>query len=419
MGMTKRDFRWTGLTLGFFPLFFGWLPVGAQEMTVPASTAYLEPNVRAARVGKEGITGWGTSDAILWGGILEVGDVNVGVAVKLPKGESATLKMTMGGQSKEAELQGRGDTAPVDFGKFVVAKAGYQTFELKGIKKSGKAFGDVEHLDLSGAAVKGAFFNLKPRRNAASVHLNFPLQKEEQVEWFYNVLTPLTDPVATYYEACGFSRGYFGIQVISPTERHVIFSVWDAGNEAVNRSKVVDENRVKLLAKGDGVVARDFGNEGTGGHSHLSYLWKTGETQKCLVTAKSEGDATIYSGYFYFNDKQQWGLIASFRAPRDGKLLHGLYSFNENFDGANGHLRRLCEFGNQWVKTKDGQWRELTTAVFTHDATGWNDRRDYGAGLTGEGRFYLSNGGFVAEPVKKGDRITRPAGGKAPEIKLP
>jgi hypothetical protein len=268
--------------------------------------------------------------------------------------------------------------------------------------------------------VRDAFFNLKPRRNAASVHLHYPVEKGAEVAWFYNELTPRADPVATYYEACGFSRGYFGIQVNSPTERRVIFSVWDAGHEAIDRSKVQAEDRVKLLAKGEGVIANDFGNEGTGGHSHLVYPWKTREMQRFLVTAKADGEATIYTGYFFFNDTKKWGLIASFRAQRDGKLLRGLYSFNENFGGANGHLRRLCEFGNQWIKTTDGKWSELLTAHFTHDPTGENDRRDFGAGVTKEGRFYLSNGGFIAEAVKQNDIFARPATGVPPgDIVLP
>jgi hypothetical protein len=148
-------------------------------------------------------------------------------------------------------------------------------------------------------------------------------------------------------------------------------------------------------------------------------MWKTGQSQKFLVTAKADGDATIYTGYFYFNDLQKWGLIASFRAPHDGKLLRGLYSFNEDFDGSNGYLQRLCEFGNQWIKTTDGKWLELTRANFTHDATGGKDRRDYGAGVTKEGRFFLSNGGFIAMPMEKGT-ISRPAQGNPPEgIMLP
>jgi hypothetical protein len=100
-------------------------------------------------------------------------------------------------------------------------------------------------------------------------------------------------------------------------------------------------------------------------------------------------------------------------------LLRGLYSFNEDFDGASGHLQRLCEFGNQWIKTADGKWIELTTAHFTHDETGNADRADYGSGVTKEGRFYLSNGGFIAGPIPNG-AIVRPASAKGPgEIVLP
>jgi hypothetical protein len=181
----------------------------------------------------------------------------------------------------------------------------------------------------------------------------------------------------------------------------------------MDRSKVSAEDRVQLLAKGDNVFADSFGNEGTGGHSHLVYPWKKGTTYRFLVTAKPDGTHTIYSGYFYFPDKKSWGLIARFRAPKDGTTLHGLYSFNENFGGANGQQRRLAEFGNQWVRTEDGQWLELLEARFTHDPTGKASRKDYGAGVT-HGRFYLSNGGFIAGAVQYGDTFHRPATHKPP-----
>ena len=214
--------------------------------------------------------------------------------------------------------------------------------------------------------------------------------------------------------ACGFRRGYFGIQVNSPTERRIIFSVWDSGNEAVDRSRVAAENRVKLMAKGDGVVASDFGNEGTGGHSHLVYPWKTGTTYRFLVVAQPAANSTTYSGYFYFPEAKQWRLIASFRAPQDGSYLRGLYSFNENFGGANGQRQRLAEFGNQWAKTDDGSWLELSTATFSHDPTGKEDRKDYSAGITAN-RFFLSNGGFVGGLVKYGDEFHRSPRGLHPQ----
>ena len=187
------------------------------------------------------------------------------------------------------------------------------------------------------------------------------------------------------------------MQVNSPTERRLIFSVWDSGSEAKDRAKVGDDDKVRLLAKGEGVFADSFGNEGTGGHSHLVYNWKTGHTYRFLVAAQPDGTATIYSGYFFFPEKHQWGLIARFRAPKDGSYLHGLYSFDEDFSSANGQKKRLAEFGPQWIKTADGTWTELTRAVFTH--TGKDSRTDYDAGAIGS-RFYLTGGGFVDGNVK-------------------
>lgn len=44
----------------------------------------------------------------------------------------------------------------------------------------------------------------------------------------------------------------------------------------------------------------DFGNEGTGGHSHLKYPWKTGTPQRFLVTAQpTNATFTIFSGYYF------------------------------------------------------------------------------------------------------------------------
>ena len=99
--------------------------------------------------------------------------------------------------------------------------------------------GGIEALVLDGPATKDAHFNLKERRNAASVHLMYPVPKDANIAMFYNEVTAVDDPVATYYMACGFSRGYFGMQVNSPTERRIIFSVWDAGSGQSANDRIV------------------------------------------------------------------------------------------------------------------------------------------------------------------------------------
>lgn len=390
----------------------------SAELRVPAFTAYTDPDPDGANVEPySGISEWkGSALKVLWfGEIKTVGKLDASLVIRLATNTTSKLRLTVAGQSHEAAAKGEG-TAPVTlrFGSFDITAPGYQSFMLTSLNETSQSNGDLEALVLDGPAVEKAHFNLKPRRNAASVHLVYPVAKDLQVDAFYCEMTGIDEPLWTYYMACGWHRGYFGMQVNSPTERRIIFSVWDSSSEAVDRKKVAAEDRVTLVAKGDGIDAGDFGNEGTGGHSHWIYPWKTGELQRFIVTAKpTDSTHTIYSGYYFHPELKKWKLISSWRAPKDGAYLHGLYSFSENFGGSNGHLRRKALYGNQWVRTSDGRWVELTTATFSHDGTGKADRLDRFMGVE-NGQFFLSHGGFVPGFTQYGEKFDRPATGKAP-----
>ena len=421
--MKRNVYCFTSLYVIF--CFVGFLSVSsAAELRVPAFTAYLEPDVRGARISRRsGITGWNNPELkVLWFGQIKTpGRLDCSVALRLPADITSRLRLTVAGRSHEASVKGAGpELVTADFGSFDINASGYQRFTLESLNTKGQASGDIEALLLDGPATKDAHFNLKPRRNAASVHLFYPVDKNIKVAAFYCELTALEDPIWTYYMACGWRRGYFGMQVNSHTERRIIFSVWDSGNEAVDRDKVGEEDRVRLIAKGEDVYAGGFGNEGTGGHSHLKYMWKTGQKQRFIVTAKPTDEThTIYSGYYFHPDKKKWILISSWKAPKDGGYLHGLYSFSENFGGANGHLLRKALYGNQWIRTAGGKWIELTTATFSHDSTGKSDRLDRFMDVE-DGQFFLSHGGFVPGFTKYGEKFIRPPTGKGPpEIVLP
>jgi hypothetical protein len=411
-----------GLSLASFLCFVA--VASAAELRVPGFTAYLDPDGRGARVSqRSGVAGWtDPATRVLWFGEIKTpGKLDCSLVLRLPAETTSKLRLTVAGQSHEATVQGTGsDPVIASFDSFDIAQAGYQRFTLESLNAQGKPAGDIDALVLNGPAAQDAHFNLKSRRNAASAHLNYPVDKDIKVEAFYCEMTGLEDPVTTYYMACGWHRGYFGMQVNSPTERRIIFSVWDSGGEAVDRGKVADENRVKLVAKGEGVVAGDFGNEGTGGHSHWVYAWKTGEKQRFLVTAKpTDATHTTYAGYYFHPDKKQWVLISSWNAPKEGGYLRRLYSFSENFGGNNGHLLRKALYGNQWIRTAEGQWIELTTATFSHDPTGKADRLDRFMGVE-NGQFSLSHGGFVPGFTQYGEKFTRRPTGKAPsDIVLP
>ena len=355
--------------MSFRPLFFALLStalVARAELRVPAFTAYLTPNADGARVSeKSGVRGWkDPAVKVVWFGEVKTpGKIEAALELVLPSDAKTRLQLTVGDNSREAEVVGTGEKQRVDFGSYEIAKTGYTRFELS----SPQPAGDLEALILDGPALKDAHFNLEPRRNAASVHLRYAMPKEQQVAAFYNEVVAVEDPVATFYMACGFSRGYFGMQVNSPTERRIIFSIWDsgAGSNADRRDQVAAEDHVQLLEKGEGVVTNAFGGEGTGGHSHLVFPWKTGEPQRFVVTVRPDGSFTEYTGHWFHPEKKAWQLIARFRAPKDGKWLSGLHSFSENFGGSTGHLPRKARFGPTWIRTTNGDWQELTRASFS------------------------------------------------------
>ena len=208
------------------------------------------------------------------------------------------------------------------------------------------------------------------------------------------------------------------IPLYADTQGVLVADTAASGNTAKDRTTVATENYTQLLAKGDGVVAEVFGNEGTGGHSHLVYPWITGSTQRFFVTAKPDGSFTVYSGYWFNPEKQAWQLIASFRAAKDGGGLRRLYSFSEDFGGSTGNLRRKALYGNQWIRLADGRWKEITTASFSHDATGKENRLDRFMGVEG-GSFFLSHGGFVSGYTQSGAMFNRPPTATPPTIVLP
>jgi FKBP-type peptidyl-prolyl cis-trans isomerase len=346
--------------------------------------------------------------------IRKAGELKLQVQVH-NKWAGMPLLVTVGTTTLKVLLPATKKFTNINLGKVSIKDTGFVQITLSVPNKQLRFETAVAGIVLGGTAIENIHYNHKPRRNAASVHLKYPVADSVKTVSFYNEVTIPAgfDPIHTYYMACGFARGYFGIQVNSETERRVIFSVWDAGNEAVDRNKVGAENRVMLLAKGDSVVANDFGNEGTGGHSHFVYPWNTQTTYKFLVTAlaDSASQTTIYTGYFYLPEQQKWKLIASFSAPKDGKPLRNLYSFSENFVGINGQLERKALFGNQWIQNGvNGQWTELTEARFSYDVTGkMGDRIDYGASVTSNGAFELWHGGFKNATANYGQSFVRPA----------
>lgn len=248
----------------------------------------------------------------------------------------------------------------------------------------------------------------KAPRACRSVHLWYPAPEGTV---FYNEVTVKESHTGSYFMACGFKHGYFGIQEIRNSEdKVVIFSVWDPGNQN-DPNSVAEDRKVKVLYEGDGVDVSRFGNEGTGGKSMFHYPWKVGETYKLMVRAETDGHRTTYSGYFYLNDKQEWKHLVSFNTISNGDLLSGYYSFVEDFwrNGTSATQIHKAEYGNGWVYTKDGNWVSLTKARFTADRTTLTN--NINAGVAGAGSFFLQTGGDTTNELPLRSEMKRwPAG---------
>jgi hypothetical protein len=249
-----------------------------------------------------------------------------------------------------------------------------------------------------------------------SVHLWYPAPTGTA---FYNELTVEKSADGTYFMACGWSKGYFGIQELASGKKLVLFSVWDpaAGDDP---AKVSPDKRVKLLSRDKAVRVKRFGSEGTGGQSFFDYDWKVGKTYRFLVTAKGDGlDRTAYSGYFYVPEQKAWKHLVTFSTPTPrGELLRGYYSFVEDFrrNKVSATKVRKARYSNGWVQSPSGKWVSLIKARFTADA---NPVLNIDAGKSGTAFFLATGGGTANTTTTLRETITREAKAGKPPADLP
>lgn len=247
-----------------------------------------------------------------------------------------------------------------------------------------------------------------------SVHLAYrgPAPADAQAAAFYNEVTVDHSAPGTYFCACGFDKGYFGIQELADGKKLVIFSVWDPGSQNDPQS-VAEDQRVQLLHRDERVRTGRFGNEGTGGQSFFDYDWQIGETYRFLVTARPRGQRTEFAGYFYVPEDQAWKHLITFSTLTGGHGLRGLYSFVEDFrrNRVSTTKVRSARFGNGWTRPAGGDWHPLDRATFTADS---NPATNIDAG-TRDGRFFLTTGGETQNAkTALRSRIECPAAGPPP-----
>lgn len=230
---------------------------------------------------------------------------------------------------------------------------------------------------------------------ARSVHLGYPAPEGEL---FYTEMAIEQSVNGSYFMAAGWNTGYFGVQQLgSPTNKVVIFSVWDP-TTGDDPNSVKGEDRVELLHEGEGVRIKRFGGEGTGGQCMAPFAWKLGETNRFALRGEVQDKKTAYTAWVWRHDRQDWWKLATFRTRTGGKPLSGYYSFVEDFrrDKQSVHETRRARFGNGWLRTTKGEWVSLNRARFTASGAEWESKDNIDAGLR-DGWFYLATGGAITK----------------------
>ncbi len=153
-------------------------------------------------------------------------------------------------------------------------------------------------------------------------HLTLWLDNRRGATGYSVDMTPLADPVGTYYVATGWSPGgYAGLQRDGLIfHRQLQFSAWDAE----------DGTEAAVVETADGVVCQRFDHEGHGVECSAEYPWSVGQTYRFEITeVLADGNSLVSLRVtdLATGDERFIGTLS-----RRGRLgSSGLYTFNETF----------------------------------------------------------------------------------------
>ena len=415
-------------------------PGTTRTFTVYANKAYAEPFTPGER-GVEIPVGWpeskgvvskwnDPSKSVVWYLYMKPGDYDFLIDHTTQAGKNLDFELNvtpcyeLDFQEIHKKLTFRGADRPDSLfaARIDVPQTGYYRYELKplGDPESAIVINNLIFNEFDEAQSGGV--NHTDYQSSPSVHLSFSSTDNttRSYDWIYEeILVPEGgDPLATYYMSLGFYRGYMGIQTNSPTERRVLFSVWDS-KDAEHDADMDKSDFVSLVDKGDATTTNSFGGEGTGGQSYVKTAdWKTGKPVQFLMNVRRDKKNSVVLSAWYNVDGEGWQYVASWRAPKEQRMFDGFYSFIENYGYTNGQLRREAYYYNAWGREDaSGKWVNFNKVRFSHTDGKEGQRVDYEQGVSPDypDRFYMASGGYTPT-VQTADEM--PLAKQAPELDL-
>ena len=239
------------------------------------------------------------------------------------------------------------------------------------------------------------------KRQCTSVHINYGPHIPKHSAAYTEMVVEKSAP-GTYFACNNFASGYIGVQELArPNEdgtpvRVAIFSIWDAKDTGDNPHAAPEDERAKLVARGDKVRTERFGGEGTGGKSMRLFNWKEGEVIRTLVIEKPDGeDFRQIAGYIMNPESGKWELLSCWRVQAVRRGLGGGCGFVEDFirNVDSKSRERRATFGPAY-RWDGAAWSQASVFTFTRDA---NPNPNINCRLNPKrGYFSLATGGDIS-----------------------
>ncbi|MDR1755436.1 MAG: DUF5077 domain-containing protein [Culturomica sp.] len=391
-------------------LLFG--TAGAQQKTTFvsfSSNAYKTSGVSRMVIDEEGIENWKIPGTItLFFHISQQETIQLALRAK----GHAQLKLQVEEQTFPVVLDSDEYTT-VSIGSVKIAKAGYVRIDLHSTSKeiSGSTFGEISDLIVTNRKGELTFVKSLPAKSGRmgpSLFLNYQLP--ERTEWFYSEITVPQEGErqACYYAANGFDCGYVGLYMSAPSRRVVMFNVWNPDQKPSERVRSSKGN-LRLLRK-DGEVIQEASLQQTEESCKLPYNWQAGETYRFLTRIyPDESGHAIYSAYFYHPEKEKWVLMGSYlRLQAYTGYTYG-FSMLKNTSPELGYKPREMQVNRVWALAPEGEWEEVTQAVFATDIPYLSKNRlDYKGGVNeANNSLFLKGGGFFDDFTPEGTLLHR------------
>lgn len=209
----------------------------------------------------------------------------------------------------------------------------------------------------------------------------------------------------SYFQVCGFSHGYCGLQELADGQHIIIFSVWDPAPKA-GRKTVAMADRVQVIYVAPKIHSSRFGGEGTGEHILVPYRWHVGQTYHLAIRSWAVKKRTAYAIWLYRASLRRWVHLATFStlAEKPPGLISGegtgYYAFIEDFHRntiSAGQVRQAT-FGPMWIKGIRSRWRVLSRATFASSDASYEARGHISALVDGD-CIRLATGGLTRQNI--------------------